>query len=372
MKSKIALVSCKNYTPDHVYPAMHHALALLGGITNFIRPAAKVLVKPNLLMAIEPEKGVDTHPEIVRAVIRILKEIDCHVFVGDSPSVWDSQSSNLERVWERSGVKQVCQEEKVELVTFAKRRWRDKFPLTSWLDECEYFINLPKFKTHNLTILSAAIKNLFGLVCGSYKLQLHKDYFEREDFSKMLVDIYALAKPHLTIVDAIVAMEGDGPATAGRLRQTNLLLAGDDCVSLDSVLAIIMGLKPADIPYIKEATLRGLGISKIEDIEILGEKLEEVKSKPFLLPTASFSRKIPRPLLEIAKKLVRYYPVIQHNKCLFCLACLNTCPSKAIAIENKKISIDYAKCIACFCCQEVCPAAAIKTKKSILAKIIGL
>lgn len=372
MNSKVSIIKCASYNPSLVQQAARRAIDLLGGISSFIRPASKVLVKPNLLMAKEPEFGIDTHPEVVRAVIKVLKEIDCKIFVGDGPSVWGNQIENADEVYSRSGVKRVCEEEKVEIVNFYKRRWRGKFPLTTWLDNCDYLINVPKFKTHDLTILSGAIKNLFGLVSGTYKTELHKNYFNIGDFSKILVDIYQEAKPALTIVDGIVAMEGDGPATSGKLRNLNLLLASPDCVSLDSAMALIMGLEPFAILSTKEAARRGLGIADINSIEICGEKLEEITPEPFLLPTTSIKKKIPLPVINLAKKLIRYYPCVEQDNCTKCAACIEACPNKIVSMKNNRIVFDYAKCISCFCCQEACPASAIKVKKSILAKIIGL
>ncbi|MCM8779750.1 MAG: DUF362 domain-containing protein, partial [Candidatus Omnitrophica bacterium] len=144
MTSSVSIVSCKNYDPAFVYAALHQAVALLGGIDNFIKPASKVLLKPNLLMTAEPEKGITTHPEVVRATIRLLKEINCKIIVGDSPSVWGNQLKQYDELCQRTGMKKVCQEESVELVDFNKRRWRGKFPLTTWLDDCDFLVNLPK------------------------------------------------------------------------------------------------------------------------------------------------------------------------------------------------------------------------------------
>ena len=373
MKSQVSIVKCNSYNHSLVFEATKKAIELIGGISSFVRPESRILVKPNILMAKEPEFGIDTHPEVVRAVIKILKEINCEIFVGDGPSVWGNQAKNVDNVYERAGIKSICEEEKVSLVKFDKRRWRGKFPLTTWLDNCDYLVSIPKFKTHDLTILTGAIKNLFGLVSGTYKTELHKKYFDREPFAGILVDIFQEAKPALTVVDGIVAMEGDGPGTSGKLRDLNLLLASADCVSLDSIMALIMGLEPFDILTTKEAVSRGMGIADINSIEIFGEKLEEVIVESFLLPTtSSFKKNIPRPVINLAKKLIKYYPCVERDNCIRCAACIQACPNQAISMKNERIIFDYSKCIACFCCQEACPASAIKVKKSILAKIVGL
>jgi uncharacterized protein (DUF362 family)/NAD-dependent dihydropyrimidine dehydrogenase PreA subunit len=372
MNSKVSIVKCTSYEPALVFAAAQKAINLIGGISNFIKPASKVLVKPNLLMAKGPEFGITTHPEVVRAVIRILKGINCTVFLGDGPSVWGNQIEDVDEVYERTGMSRVCQEEDVELVKFDKRRMRKNFPLTTWLDDCDYLVSLPKFKTHDLTILTGAVKNLFGLVPGTFKTELHKSYFKPDEFSRMLVDIYEEARPALTLVDGITAMGGDGPATSGKLRNPNVLLAGHDCVALDSIMALIMGIKPNDVLSTKEAAARELGLSRIGDIEVLGEKLEDVVGAPFLLPTTSMAKNIPLPVANLAKKLIRYYPCVEQDNCIKCAACIQACPTKAISMKKERIVFNYAKCIACFCCQEACPASAIKVKKSLLAKMIGL
>jgi uncharacterized protein (DUF362 family)/Pyruvate/2-oxoacid:ferredoxin oxidoreductase delta subunit len=372
MNTSLSIIRCADYAPAAVQQAVRKAVDLLGGVRQFIRPGSKVLVKPNLLMAKEPQFGVTTHPEVVRSAIRLLKEINCRVIVGDGPSVWGGYIENVDSVYRVTGIEKVCQEEGAQLVKFDKRRMRAKFPLTTWVDECDQILNLPKFKTHDFTLLTAGIKNLFGLVPGTFKTELHKNYFDREDFARILVDIYEEAKPALTIIDGIVAMEGDGPGTGGKLRSMGLVLAGQDCVALDSVLALIMGVRQFDVLSTKNAAMRGLGVADINSITIMGEKLENVAADKFILPTTSFSAHIPKPVLNLAKKLIKYYPCVERDNCLRCSACIQACPNKAITLKKRGITFDYKKCIACFCCQEVCPEAAIKIKRSLLAKIIRL
>ncbi|MBI4982682.1 MAG: DUF362 domain-containing protein [Candidatus Omnitrophica bacterium] len=373
MKSSVSIIKCASYEQRLVETSVRRAVDSLGGIAVFIRPGSRVLVKPNLLMAKEPEFGIDTHPEVIRAVIRILKEIKCNILVGDGPSVWGKQIENVDEVYRRSGAKRICDEENVEMVKFDKRKWHGQFPLTSYLNECDHLINIPKFKTHELTLLTGAIKNLFGLVCGTYKTELHKNHFEINDFSRVLVDIYEKSKPALTVVDGIVAMEGDGPATSGKLRNLNLLLAGSDCVAIDTLMSKIIGVEPMDVITIKEAVSRKLGNANMEEIEVLGERFEDCLGRPFLLPSTSFARKkIPLPIVNIIRRLVKYYPFVYEKNCIRCQACMDACPKNVISMRPYGMHFDYKKCIACFCCQEACPASAIKVKKSLVAKLIGL
>lgn len=372
MKASVAIVKCANYNPDQVEQAVKQAVDLLGGIAKFVKPGSLCLVKPNLLMAIEPESGVDTHPEVVRAVIKLLKQINCKIHVGDGPCAWGGQSQNLDNVYTRSGMKKLCEEEGVSLVKFDKHRWHGKFPLSAWLDDCEYLVNVPKFKTHGFTKLTGAVKNLYGLLSHTYKTEIHKKYSKKNDFSNILADIYQEARPCLNIIDGIIAMEGDGPATAGKLRNLGLLFAGPDAVAVDSVLAKIMGLEPLDILSNKAAASRGLGVADFDYIEILGERLAGVIPEHFLLSSGSMIDKIPAPIKDLAKIFIRFYPVVKHANCENCGACIEVCPEKLISRKRGRITIDYSRCFSCFCCQESCPAKAIEIKKSVLARLMGL
>ncbi|MFA5114928.1 MAG: DUF362 domain-containing protein [Candidatus Omnitrophota bacterium] len=372
MNASVVITRCPDYEPASVLAAVKSSLFLLGGPERYVKPQSRVLVKPNLLLAKGPECGVTTHPELVRAVIRVLKEIGCRVWVGDGPSVWNNCPEEIEEVYNVSGIKRVCDEEGASLVEFDRRRWHGRFPMAAFLDECDYLVSVPKFKTHGLTVLTGAIKNNFGLVSGSYKFELHRRHIDYWDFSEVVVDVYRHAAPALSIVDGITAMEGDGPGTSGQLRRQGLIVAGADAVAVDSVLASIMGLKPLDIPTTRVAAEKRLGNADLNTISIVGEKLAEVTREPFRLPKSSLQRRMPSPLLRLAGKLVRFYPVIDQERCLRCGRCVSICPEKAIQSNNEKITVHYRQCISCFCCQEICPAAAIKVRKSLLAEILGL
>jgi ferredoxin len=223
-----------------------------------------------------------------------------------------------------------------------------------------------------LTVLTGGVKNLFGLVSDIYKKELHIKYFDVKEFAGILVDIYQEVKPALTVVDGILAMEGDGPGSTGKARKNDFLLSGVDCVAIDMVLAEIMGISAENVPTIREARARGLGAKDLASISILGESLEAVKSQGFKLPTSSVLSNIPKPLAALARKLIRFYPCVEKDNCIGCAACVKAFPKNAMRLQGKRVRINRKDCISCFCCQEACPARAIKIKKSLLAKIIGM
>ena len=370
MRSQVSIVKCQTYHPEKLYACVRKALDLLGGIGQFIKPGDKVLIKPNLLSAATPEMGIDTHPEFVRAVIKILKETRAELFLGDAPSVW-GDPQDVENVYEKSGVKKVADEEGVTLVKFNKSIVRGGYAFTDWIEKCNRVVSLPKFKTHDLMTLTGAVKNLFGLIPGVLKTELHRKALRSDEFGKVLADIYALAKPTISIIDGVVAMEGDGPASGGTLRDLGLILAGADGVALDSVMAAIMGLKPDDIISTREAARRGLGINNLAAIDIVGERIDEVVVKDYKLPQTSVLNKIPKPFLEIGKKLINFRPRTQHAKCTACGLCIQGCPVKAISLKHGKVYIDYSKCVLCMCCKEICPQGAVVIEKSLVAKMTG-
>lgn len=370
MREKVSIVKCSDYKSESVERSVRAAIGLIGGISAFIRPKSRVLIKPNLLIAIEPERGITTHPEIIRAVIRQLKEIGAEVFIGDSPSVF-AKIEDVKEVHRRTGILKLCEEEGVELVEFKPAGLISGFPLAGILKEVDFVINVPKFKTHDLMVLTGAVKNLFGLIPGLYKSELHKKYFKPEEFAKNLVDIYEAAKPRLNLVDAIDAIEGDGPGTKGDLRHCGLILASSCAAAIDNVLARIIKLDPQDIPTNREAKKRHLAGADKSDIEVVGEKLESAVIPDFKLPQPSVVRKIPAPLFNILKRFLDCRPQIDERLCVKCKKCQEICPMKVIDIDKKK-KIAYRNCIRCFCCLEVCPERAISIKKSLLSRLLGM
>lgn len=376
MKSEVSIVKCGSYDFGELDKKVRESVELIGGIRKFIEPGSKVLVKPNLLMAIGPEANITTHPEFVRSVVRILNEIDCKVYLGDGPSVFGGYAEDVFKVYEQTGIRKIAKEENIELVIFDKRFMQDYFPLTTWVRECDFIVNLPKFKTHDYMILTAAVKNLFGLIPGMFKMECHKNFHKPEKFAELLVDIYAAAKPAVSIIDGISGLDGNGPATSGTKKDFGLILASSDAVALDSVLARLINISPDRIFTNKAAEMRKVGNVNLGDIEIKGENISSSCISNFKLPETSLMQTIksmlPEPILNILTKLIYFHPKIDSDICRLCESCVKNCPQKTIYRKKDKILIDYSKCISCFCCREVCPYAAIGTKKSLLAKLLRM
>lgn len=363
--AQVAIKRCSDYNPENVQQAVNEAVVLLGGIEKFVRPGQKVLIKPNMLSARPPESGVCTHPEVARAVIKLVKRVTGSVYVGDSHGGFDV--INMDNVYEASGIKKICQEEGVELVRFDSVKAIDGIPFASIISGVDVVINLPKMKTHGFTALTGAVKNIFGTVVGKYKAECHFRFEKKEDFCFHLVKIFSHVKPALNLMDGIVAMEGDGP-TAGTLRKSGLILASPDAVALDAVFTELAGIK-APILTTTYAGKMGLGVSDISLIEISGEKIENARMKDFKLPQATFFYNPPAWSLWFLGKLLRSYPFVKSSVCISCRICEKNCPAKAIDID--RYHIDYSKCIYCFCCHELCPHSSIGVRKTLAGKLFS-
>ncbi len=368
MVSNVSIVKCKTYEPEDIARSLQGALELLGGISKYVKKGERILLNPNILSARPPQSSVNTHPEIVRSVSRIVRQVGADVVVGDSPGGYGFKGAGS--TYEASGIKKVCEEEGIELVEFDKAFNINGIPLALPAKQVDAIISLPKMKTHNLMTITGAIKNSFGLAVGFYKTNCHLKAPKPKDFAKYLVDVFECAPPRLVIMDGIVAMEGDGPA-AGDLRGAGLILASNDCVACDAVFANLIGLSPLSIYTTSEAYRRNLGQADLSKIEILGEGLEDAKLPDFKLPKTSVLLRIPEPILKLIGKGVKFLPLIDEKVCTKCELCAKSCPTNCITINKEASKIEHKKCISCFCCFEVCPYNAISIKRSLLAKILG-
>lgn len=367
MKTKLSVVRCETYNPEEVQSAARMAFGLLGGLRAFIKKGEKVLVKPNMLSARPPEDGVNTHTEVIRAVVRLVKECGAVPLIGDTPGGFVS----AKEAYASSGIKSVAEEEGIELAEVRDVRMKRGLPIASYFFECDKIVSLPKMKTHSLVGLTGAIKNMYGAVSGLNKSECHKRFPRPEQFVNVLLDVFETVTPHLVLMDAVLAMDGQGPA-AGRLRPAGLLIAGQDSVALDSLFSHLIGISPLDVPATKEAHRRGLGETNPDNIQILGEKVKKGFIRGFKLAPPNAIMKLPGPMVRILAGFVKFGPYINEHVCKRCGICAKTCPVRAITIEEERSFIDRRRCIRCMCCHEVCPYGAVELRRNILARMFGL
>ena len=360
----VAITRADNYELQELRTSIVKALDLIGGLKPMVKPGNKVFIKINHLPPPSPpERGIITHPVFTEALITLLKEYDADITVGDDIDLDNGGFGP-------GGYTEMCQRTGVKLLTlreagFLQRKITGNIMKEIYFSrlalETDLFINLPKLKTHSLCTYTGAIKNLYGCIPTGLRRQYHGDYLPIEEFCQAIVDIYSVAPPQLTIMDAIMAMEGEGPGN-GRVRKLGVILASRDGVALDAVANKIIGLEPSDVLTTRYAGERGLGISNLDKIEVLGEKIESVAVKNFKLP-ATVARvvtgKTPRGLAKFVLKQVSPRPCVNKKTCQACKECEKVCPTGAVTINDKNAEINHALCIRCMCCHEVCRYDAI-------------
>jgi len=378
MKTKVSLAKCENYDSNEVMRAVSSAIDNIGGIKNFVKPGERILLKPNLLSARQPERAVTTHPEIVRAVIRLVREAGAVPILGDSPG---GAVKGVERVWKETGMKMVSEQEKVELVNFETSGSDEvninhpllpRIHLSKIALNVDGIINLPKLKTHGLVIFTGAIKNFYGCIPGLRKAEYHKIVPHPDDFGRLLGELYLLLKSRvrLTVMDGILGMEGNGPGT-GDVRKLNIVAASQDVVALDTVITSLLGFKPQKIEMIKYLSAAKAGESDLSRIEITGESPSAFDLAHFKFPSNWYIILIPHFLISMLGKFIWMKPEIVPEICENCMMCVNSCPVKAISKKGKEKPVINAKaCISCLCCHELCQYKAIELRSSFLAKLL--
>lgn len=367
--TKVAAVKSDSYDPHIVQQAITDLLAHLGGMSQFIQPGDRVLVKPNMLEAVEKGLCVTTHPELVRAVIREVKKVGAIPVVGDSPG-----TSGTLKAAEKCGILAVCNEENVELVPFddtVELAFPDgvtmkRFVVARRLTEVDKVISLAKMKTHTFMGATGATKNLFGFIVGMQKAQFHLRMQARQEFAAMLIDLANCVKPVLSIVDGIVGMEGNGPRN-GNVVKAGVILGGTNCFAVDVVMAEMMGFKPEQLPLTTLALERGLTPSFI-DIELTGSA-RDLRFR-FVEPHSlqSLEDRVPKWIAKFGRSQLTARPEIALT-CIGCGRCAAHCPPKAMTIVKGRAEIDYGKCIRCYCCQELCPCDSVRLQEGLLLRL---
>ena len=375
-KVKVAVIKLGDYESRNVSKAVRESVDLLGGMEKIFKPQSKIFVKINHLSpSSPPERGICTHPAFAKEALRLLKEFDHQIIVGD-----DIETS-VKDCFITSGYRQVCDELEIPIINLKEKGFcevgcrgqlLEKTYISSLLLDVDYIVNLPKLKTHSFTIFTGAVKNMYGVIPCGLRLKYHRLYIKNDVFSQMLVDIFSCAIPHLTLMDAVMSMEGEGPS-GGEVRNTGLILTSLDSVALDAVASKIIGLDPMNVFTTFHAHNRGIGVGDLEKISIVGEELNQVKIRKFkqsVIALNLFRNKLPSFLYAYFQGQLILTPEIIKEKCTVCKDCIKICPNGAAFIKNKNVWIDEEACVHCMCCHEVCRSRAIKLKQRPIGRVI--
>lgn len=381
-KSKVVVLPCEVYEEEKIYNLLKAGLKELGGLEALIGKEEKILLKPNLLKKAEVEKAVITHPVVVGAFARILREEGyANIVLADSCG-----HGTTRQVIQGTGMDTYLEKYEIPAIDYTKGVHVDypqgiqarEFILPKELLEADCVISLSKMKTHALERITGAVKNSYGFIYGKNKAIGHTRYPSADSFARMLIDLNQYVKPRLYIMDGITAMEGNGPGSGDPVAM-NVLLMSTDPVALDSVFARLVYLKPEMVPTNYHGEKMGLGHCREENIEIVvadamhSKQLVSMEDlvcrygKPDFNVDRTQIRSNVWTKLAKALNIFQKKPYIEPDKCIRCGICVNSCPvpGKAVAFRKGKENppvYDYKKCIRCFCCQEMCPKKAIKVK----------
>jgi uncharacterized protein (DUF362 family)/Pyruvate/2-oxoacid:ferredoxin oxidoreductase delta subunit len=377
MISNVTIRNCKEYDPSAVQATICRVLDDLGGPQRFFSRGDRVLLKPNLLRASDPQAAVVTHPMIVEAVATIVIENGGRPYVGDSPPM-----GNLKKVLQKSGYEPFMKKLGVPIATFSKARsveFNDGylFRRIDIADEIFHFdavINLPKLKTHCQMLLTLAAKNLFGTIIGTEKASWHlRAGRDTDTFAKVLLQILETIKPCLHILDGILGMEGDGP-NSGKARPIGIVAASSDPIALDATICRLLGFSVDRLRTCALGAQMSLGNIDPSFIEVLGDTPEGFPLRDFKSPKSMslhWNLSKSNPIRRLLEKYLVTRPFIDSDACVRCEICAKHCPPQAIRKKGERLFIDVGSCISCFCCHEMCTNNAVKINVPILGRVLN-
>ena len=364
-----AVQKCGNYDTGKIYAALTEMSHLIGVTEEEIR-GKRVVIKPNLLLAYPPEKAATTHPAVVEAAAKLFSDLGAEsVTIAESPGGIYNEK-NLDRTYRITGMADAAEKSGATLnrdMTFREFSTPEGAVsktvnvITPILDS-DVIVNICKLKTHSLAMMTGAAKNLFGVIPGIMKFEMHARFKDPEDFFSMVVDLdTALASDHdlINICDGIIGMEGDGPS-GGTPKPAGVLLMSRNPFCLDCVSARIMGLE-GRVRLTELAAARGLCPEKESDAMTAGVRPEDIACGSFTLPDTALARKF-----RMIPPFLQPKPVIDKKICRGCGMCVKSCPQHTITMKNGRARISHDKCIRCYCCQELCTFKAVKIKKSFI------
>ncbi|WP_254173107.1 DUF362 domain-containing protein [Planktothrix pseudagardhii] len=282
----VSLIRANSYHPQALETSLKTLLEPWGGITAFVKPGDRVLLKPNLLTGSRPTKECVTRPELVAAVAKLVIEAGGKPFLGDSPAFGSALG-----VARANGYLPLIESLNLPIVEFQGKRYQtvsegfDHLRLSKEAMEADVVINLPKLKSHVQLTLTMGVKNLFGCVPGKMKAWWHLEAGKDVNrFGEMLVETARAINPNLTILDAIIGHEGNGPS-GGEPRELGILAASDHVFSLDRTLVDLLQVDPSLVPTVAASQRLGL-CSELTDINYPLLTPKELQVSDWKLPDA--------------------------------------------------------------------------------------
>ena len=354
--------------------SVERLVAPFGGWTAIVSPGERIAVKVNLLRAAEPGQAVTTHPETLRCVLRGLRSAGARPFVADSPG-GPNPPMKVARVWRLSGLDEVCRQEQVELrdvedeavaLPSPSGRLFRSFPVSRSFTDADGIVQVGVLKTHQLMRLTGGVKLTFGCIPGLTKPTLHVRLPERADFAEMLLDLHLALAPRFTIIDGIVAMQGQGPG-GGDPVELDSLFAASDAVALDAALAVRTAHRLESVHTLAAAAGRGL-IDLGRPFELAGDPL--IAATGFVPARRDLADRIPHVAWRVGRRILTARPrVVIPDACIQCGECERICAAGACDVGDLPRFSDDT-CVRCYACVEVCPERAIDALNPPLVRMV--
>ncbi len=384
MENKVVIARCPSYDDAAVNAALCEAVKPFGGLGAFFKPDQRVVLKVNLLRGARPEQAVTTHPSVVKALARAARAAGATPLLADSPgSGLPYTRRTLEKCYRRAGYLNLADDAGLELnydtssrtVLADEARVAKRFDVITPVLEADAVINLCKLKTHAFTILTGAVKNLFGVLPGFDKPGYHARMRTVDNFADVLLDVALFVKPVLNVMEAVAAMEGNGPGL-GDARKVGLIMAGPSALALDVAAGAITGLAPERHPVLRAAARRDMKPNRPAELEVIGPSLESLalddwKWPPTIIEEGGFANAGPfqRFMTNLLRDGLSVQPRVRRENCTGCALCRESCPVGAIGVINDKSYVDEKLCIRCYCCHEACAYDAIELRRSLLHRL---
>ena len=371
----VGIARCIGYESQRVEEAVSLAVERAGGMAS--GDWQDVLLKTNLLAPRCPEDAVTTHPEVLRGVACALRRQnrDVSLHIADNPGY--VHVSGFQRLFDITGVAAMAAEEEITVGPLSDKGYAEAEGAFKVLHsprvalryrDASFCVNVAKMKTHVETEITGCIKNIFGIADTQTRKKAHQSP-SKWHLADAVVDLFEVRRPEFHVLDAIVAMEGNGPSH-GTPRSVGWVLAGNNALAIDIAAAIIMGYRnPMDIPLLKAAADRLGGPFSMSEIDLVGAQWDELPIAGFKKSSGGL-RLLPTFLRGLAHGLVSLKPELDASKCIRCNICRDVCPVNAISMHPLP-EINLKACVACLCCHEMCPTGAMGVRENWLARMLS-